>query len=252
MRYWFFIIIPYVSFAQDFSFFKEDKKIDYWANVNSKNKNKNNKNDKNPDESFDWNLYLNPNNKEFFKEGNYVPPVPFMEVIKNPNEENIKNWFLMIEVKNNLMNRLRENILLYLKKNSNLKDNERSAIIQESERSLGQKDQFNNRDIIQKYAFQLYFDSKCPFSLKMIDSVLQLRNEGFYVEFIQVDDGNSSVQSRVPVMKASAQDLKLNKITATPVLFVKELHNKTTIRIDGFMSGGDIINKIQNKGIGEL
>lgn len=248
MKYLFIIIMPCICFSKEFSFFTEDKKIDYWQKVKpTKTKNK-----IKSEESFEWDTYLNPNNKEFFKEGNYVPPVPFMEVIKNPNDENIKNWFLMIEMKNNLMNRLRENILLYLEKNKNLKEEDRIAIRQESEKSLGPQNQVHSREFVRKYALKLYFDSKCPYSLKMIESVTQLRNVGFYVEFVQIDDSNSGIQNRIPVIQATAQELKLNSITATPVLFIKELNQKTIVRIDGFMSDKEIINKIQNKGLGEL
>lgn len=31
---------------------------------------------------FQWNKYLSPNNDEFFKEGDYTPPAPFMEIAR--------------------------------------------------------------------------------------------------------------------------------------------------------------------------
>ena len=38
---------------------------------------------------FNWNLYLNENSDEFFKEGNYIPPAPFMEALRRPTRKNI-------------------------------------------------------------------------------------------------------------------------------------------------------------------
>ena len=43
--------------------------------------------------AFPWHQYLDPKNKEFFKEGDYTPPEPFMEIVRNPTDANLKRWF---------------------------------------------------------------------------------------------------------------------------------------------------------------
>ena len=37
---------------------------------------------------------------EFFKEGDYSPPEPFMELARNPTDENIRMWFQYLDKKN--------------------------------------------------------------------------------------------------------------------------------------------------------
>ena len=66
---------------------------------------------------FDWQKFSSPKNNEFFKEGDYLPPEPFMEVSRNPSDENIRQWFAYIEQKNNLTERLTRRIDEYVKKN---------------------------------------------------------------------------------------------------------------------------------------
>ena len=35
---------------------------------------------------FDWNRQLDPKNDEFFREGDYVPPAPFLALVRNPSD----------------------------------------------------------------------------------------------------------------------------------------------------------------------
>ena len=62
---------------------------------------------------FAWNKYLSPSNDEFFKEGDYTPPAPFMEIARNPSDENIENWFRYLETKNELLRNLQEKLTQY-------------------------------------------------------------------------------------------------------------------------------------------
>ena len=56
--------------------------------------------------SFKWSNYLDPKNDEFFKEGSYTPPKPFMELARNPSDKNIGNWIAYNKKKNALNQRL--------------------------------------------------------------------------------------------------------------------------------------------------
>ena len=56
-------------------------------------------------EEFQWTKYLDPNNKDFFREGDYTPPEPFMELVRNPTDQNIRMWFAYMDRKNELASR---------------------------------------------------------------------------------------------------------------------------------------------------
>jgi hypothetical protein len=76
--------------AKEMSFFSS--KINYWENnkeslkqeklpiIKKKEKHK----------KFSWKKYLNPENDEFFQEGNYKPPAPFMELARRRTKKNKK------------------------------------------------------------------------------------------------------------------------------------------------------------------
>ena len=38
--------------------------------------------------TFPWQKYLDPKNDDFFREGDYSPPAPFMEIARNPSDSN--------------------------------------------------------------------------------------------------------------------------------------------------------------------
>ena len=69
------------------------------------------------DEKFSWNEYLNPNKDKFFDEGNYSPPKPYLELIRNPTDQNIKNWFKIVDTKNKMLTKLQERVQEYSLKN---------------------------------------------------------------------------------------------------------------------------------------
>src|SRR5579885_1217717 len=102
-----------VATAEDFQFFGSS--IDYWNEVGSKQAvgakapaatAKPGTSTKEAPASlpnagwFPWQQYLDPKNKEFFREGDYTPPEPFMEIVRNPSDANLKLWFEYISRKN--------------------------------------------------------------------------------------------------------------------------------------------------------
>ncbi|MGK5084521.1 hypothetical protein WDW37_14595 [Bdellovibrionota bacterium FG-1] len=64
-------------------------------------------------ETFQWQKYLDPKNDDFFREGEYTPPAPFMEIARNPTDSNIENWFHYLETKNQLLRRLQDKLTAY-------------------------------------------------------------------------------------------------------------------------------------------
>ena len=63
-------------------------------------------------QEFQWNKYLDPKNTEFFREGDYTPPEPFMELVRNPSDQNIRMWFAYMDRKNELAGRLSKRITM--------------------------------------------------------------------------------------------------------------------------------------------
>lgn len=72
-------LLPLVSSAE-VSFFEDD--INFWS---EKKENKQVHQLSNKKAKFDWSKYKNIENDEFFKEGNHIPPKPFMEVARSAN-----------------------------------------------------------------------------------------------------------------------------------------------------------------------
>jgi hypothetical protein len=110
-----------------------------------------------PKAGFDWSKHMDPKNDEFFKEGDHTPPAPFMELARNPTDENIKRWLSMIEMKNQMMERLHVSMANYLQQNqSKLNTEEKNLITQNVQKIAPQ-----NIDV-KRFRFRLYFESSCP------------------------------------------------------------------------------------------
>ena len=133
----FFILIFYTFVPQEILAFKYfDKSIDYWNIKKSETDNKEDKSSptkrrgtsrshskdrskrsirEDQKEKFDWEPYLNPQSpkdlEELFREGDYTPPKPLLELANNPTDENIKNWFRLIEKRNHFFKSIKlENV----------------------------------------------------------------------------------------------------------------------------------------------
>src|SRR5579872_3611420 len=109
------IFVPLIAKAEGLKYF--DDKIDYWKD-RPKEQESQPAEPQSEGEKFPWKTYMDPKNKEFFKEGDYTPPEPFMEVARNPSDENIKNWFDFMGKKNELAQRLQTKMKEYLTKNA--------------------------------------------------------------------------------------------------------------------------------------
>jgi hypothetical protein len=121
--------------------------------------------------SFKWDKYLDPKNDEFFKEGNYIPPKPFMELARNPSDENITNWIAYNNKKNTLNQRLQKRMKEYLAKNS-LVSPEVNQLLQQ--KSIRTKTAFDPS----RYKIRMFFDSNCPHCKRMFNTLLSLKEEG--------------------------------------------------------------------------
>lgn len=226
-------------------------KIDYWGDSKKKKspevvKEKGKTPEKkpvaeSPPSEFDWKKQLDPKQDEFFKEGDYTPPAAFMELARNPTDQNITNWFKLMEKKNEIQTRLSLRIQQYLQKSSKLVPEERQVMI-EAKNNLASTSVDYSR-----YRFRMYFESSCPHCKHMMETMKELQDSGFYVEIRQIDQNSRVAQALpFPVEMATSQELKEKEITSWPVLFVGDLKKKVTYRLNGYRSTQEVLSAIQN------
>ena len=225
-------------------------KIEYWHDASEKktasippSKNPAKPQDENTSTNgpFPWKTYLDPKNEEFFKEGDYTPPEPFMEIVRNPTDENLKLWFAYIDKKNELAHRLQEKMRDYLEKNQVSLGEAGRATLNAKVASLPQTEA-----IAKRYRFRMYFDSHCPHCRKMFGTLLDLQAKGFYVEAKQVDSDPRGLEGLgLPTSRASADEIKQKDIQSVPVLLIGDLETKTVYRLTGYQTVSDIFSALR-------
>jgi thiol-disulfide isomerase/thioredoxin len=193
-------------------------------------------------ERFDWAKYKDPNNPEFFKEGDHTPPEPFMELARDPSDENIRQWFALIESKNELMGNLSKRMMEFSAKHQSSLNTEERGLIAQKESRL----QVSAVDY-KRFRFRLYFDSVCPHCKDMMGTMVQLQEQGFYVEVKQIDKKRPDYQVPFPIAPATPEELKEKKISAWPVLFVADTQKKLVYRINGYLSSHDVLKTLASR-----
>lgn len=236
-------LMAFDYFSGDIDFWKKPKK----ENTISQEKVESSgedivKKDDNKKAAFDWNKHLDPKNEEFFKEGDYTPPAAFMELARNPTDQNIKNWFKLIERKNELSTRLSDRVKDYLKKNRKITPEEK-LITENAVEFLPQSAKDYSR-----FKFRMYFESNCPHCKRMMATMKDLRDMGYFVELKQIDK-NPKITDALPfpVTQATKKELKEKNINSWPVLFIGDLKEKVVYRLNGYRSTSDVISAIQTR-----
>ena len=197
---------------------------------------------KNNESKFSWEKTLNPKNDEFFKEGNHIPPAAFMEMARSPTDQNLKNWFKLVKKKNKISARLHKRMSEYLRKDKKLKPIEKNILVQNI-----QKLPKSNADY-SRFRFRMYFESSCPHCKRMMTTMKDLRDMGYFVELRQIDKNPRPSQNLpFPVTFASKEELKEKNINAWPVLFVGDLKKKVVYRVNGFKTTEQILTIIRTK-----
>lgn len=238
--------------ADDFQFF--NKGVDYWNEQSDKTlppkpsaqpkpettaKNKEETTAK--AEKFPWEHYLDPKNKEFFKEGDYTPPEPFMELVRDPSDQNMKMWFTYIEKKNELSARLQQKMADYVAKNGlTTPDDKKALVARMSAPSSANLD-------IRRYRLRIYFSSTCPHCEKMMGTLSELQAKGFFVEARQIDRNGKTPKLPFPSEMASPAELKQKEIQSVPLLLVGDLKKKVVYRITGFKTADEVLNAMRQQ-----
>lgn len=230
--------------ASEFQYF--EKEIDYWntkkepakaeeapASLPKKSE---------ASSTFDWKKHLDPKNPEFFKEGDYTPPHAFMEIARNPTDENLKMWFSYIDKKNQLTTRLQERMSEFLAKEGKALEPVAKESLQEQVRSVPKIPVEAKR-----YRFRLYFDSTCPHCQQMFGTLKILQEKGFYVEARQIDARTEGLENLpLPSTRATPEEIQKYKIQSVPYLLIGDLKNKVVYPMTGFQTPESIFDLLQN------
>lgn len=194
-------------------------------------------------EPFSWEKHLDPKNKEFFREGDYTPPEPFMELVRNPSDENLKMWFAYVDRKNELAARLHDRMTEYLAKNGGVPAEQKNVIA-----ALAPK---ASPIDAKRYRLRLYFNSTCPHCQKMFGTLKELQAQGFYIEARQLDrEAKSLTALPFPVDFASPQEAQQKNIQSVPLLLIGDLKRKVVYRLTGFQTTDAVISAIQQQSSG--
>lgn len=220
-----------------------ESKIDFWGDkATSKGVLiEPNKQIEKSDDKFPWKTYLDPKNKEFFKEGDYTPPEPFMEVARNPTDENIKQWLDLMKKKNELQATLQTRMQEYMAKNN---------LVQVQQTVTNEKSLKINLDTSvdpSRFKLRMYFESTCPHCKRMFQVLKKLQNDGFQIEALQVDRGPVQESEKVlPILQADPEDLKKHGIKGVPFLLIADSKKKILLPpIEGYHDQEEILRLLK-------
>jgi thiol-disulfide isomerase/thioredoxin len=195
--------------------------------------------------SFDWQKVMDPKNDDFFREGDYLPPAPFMEVARNPSDQNIRLWHAYIQKKNDLTARLQRRLVEY---GSSQKPAAMPSVSPQLAMSTPAVDnQMAVPNDTKRYQLRLYFDSECPHCKRMMQTMEDLSKRGFSVEAKQIDSLPFDTKGfSFPFSKASREDVAKQNISSVPFLLAADLKNQVTYRLVGFKTPSEIFSDIGN------
>lgn len=188
---------------------------------------------------FEWKKYLDPSNDEFFREGDYTPPKPFMEVARNPTNENLKNWFEYMQAKNELAARLQIRMQEYM---------QGKTVATSGPQPMTQTPKTQTVKVdSSRFKFRMYFDSHCPHCKRMFETLAQLQADGFSVEALQVDDGPLfNRPGSITIARAEPTDTKKHKIESVPHVIVADLKRQALLpAIKGYQSYEDVVDLLR-------
>ncbi len=240
------LVAPLASEGRELQYF--ESKIDYWGDKESPVKAPKPESPIGVEQTekgkFPWKTYLDPKNKEFFKEGDYTPPEPFMEIARNPSDENIKNWFEFQKRKNELSARLQARMQEYLA------SNEGPGLATQIGTRVAAKEKVERQQVAvdpARFRIRMYFDSHCPHCKRMFGVLKRLQDAGYQVEALQVDDGPVPESEKiVPLGKADPNELKKHGASGVPFLLVADVKKKALLpKVEGYHEFEEMIELLR-------
>lgn len=238
----FAFLLPVIATAGELSYF--DSKIDFWGEKKEATAApKSAEEPASADGKFPWKTYLDPKNKEFFKEGDYTPPEPFMEIARNPTDENIKQWFEFMKKKNELAQRLDVRVREHLVKNGQAQAAPPSARLPERKVTESAVPLDPAR-----FKVRMYFESTCPHCRRMFGVLKRLQDEGVEVHALQIDRGPVPEDEKVvPIGAATPEEIKKHGINGVPFLVIADSKRKALLpAIQGYHDFEEIMRLLKS------
>jgi hypothetical protein len=191
-------------------------------------------------EPFQWGKFTDPKNKEFFQEGDYTPPEPFMEIMRHPTDDNLKMWFAYIEKKNELTNRLQSRLREYVAKNGfGMSEAGRNYLMVKANTLT------TARPNAKRIWFRFYFDSHCPHCHRMFGTLRELQSQGYYIEARQVDQDPRGLEGLpVSASRVTPAEVRAQKIESVPLLLIIDDEKKAIYRLTGYQSTDSIFQAL--------
>ncbi|MGE3682700.1 MAG: TlpA family protein disulfide reductase [Bdellovibrionales bacterium] len=188
---------------------------------------------------FDWNSFMNVENDEFFKEGDYTPPAPFLEALRRPTKENILLFEKWNETRNLLLQRYETARAQYVAKSN--------VMLPEVKRSQG-----GNAKTLEKFRFVFYFDAECPSCHAMFETVNQMVQKGVYVEAVRLDKGKQEVRGlSIPWVSPSPKEVQKINLKAVPFLMAFDDETKKVYQVTGRKTIEEIADLLERSSSGQ-
>lgn len=236
------LFVSSAASAGELSYF--ESKIDFWGEKKeSAQAQLVEKSEPSENGKFPWKTFLDPKNKEFFKEGDYTPPEPFMEIARNPTDENIKSWFEFMKKKNDLARRLDERVREYLVKNGQVPVVAPNSVVFPTTLASDSRKPLD----ASRFKVRMYFESTCPHCRRMFGVLKRLQDEGVEVHALQIDRGPvPAIEKVVPLGLATQDEIKKHGINGVPFLVIADLKRKALLPpIQGFHDFPEVVTLLK-------
>lgn len=182
---------------------------------------------------FSWSEQLDIEKDQFFKEGDYTPPAPFIEALRRPTKENILNFEKWQAMRNLLLQRYETARAQYVQQNGVTMPKAQAQVTNVDEQD------------IEKYHYVFYFESTCPSCHAMFQTINEMVQRGVYVEAVRVDKNSNEVQGlNIPWTFANPEELKKLNLKAVPVLVAIDEKTKKAYQMTGRKSIKQILQVI--------
>lgn len=221
-----FIIFSFFINAEYF-----DGKIEYFSDKQQANSIKPQSLESQKQKKFEWKTYLDERNDEFFKEGDYIPPAPFLEAMRNPSRQNILLFEKWNEKKNFLLNRFNQ---------------KRAEVLGKSPLPT-EEVKTQDFSLIKEFNFVFYFDSMCSSCKGMFEVVNSLVASDVFIEAVRLDDSENQVLGlSIPWSTTTKEERKHLNITAVPLLMAYKKGSRDAYKIVGKKSVLEISEILKN------
>jgi len=213
--------------------------IDYWGvespaqQTSAESTKSTNHPNKNLSKTHDdqWKEILDPNNDEFYREGNHIPPKAMLEAVKKPTTENIKKFLAHKKLKE-------EKFRIFAKKVLEQEQREIQGLFVETPKNT------TKLKHPQSFKMRVYYSTNCPYCKKYLPEIEPLNKNGIDIEFVKMNPGAKDIINFPKMRDATEVELKKISRFGVPYTVIADLNKRKTYSIKGFKTKSQVINII--------